>query len=35
MFNMNDKKTKQRVSVVIIIFLVLSLVLPTLSYIVA
>jgi len=35
MFNMNNKKTKQRVSVVIIIFLVLAMILPTLSYIVA
>lgn len=32
MFNMNNKKTKQRVSAVIIVILVLAMVLPTLSY---
>ncbi len=30
--NMNNKKTKQRVSMVIIVLLVLAMVLPTLSY---
>lgn len=32
MFNMNNKKTKQRVSAVIIAILVLAMVIPTLSY---
>lgn len=32
MFNMNNKKTKQRVSAVIILILVFAMVLPTLSY---
>lgn len=32
MFNMNNKKTKQRVSAVIIIILVLAMVIPTVSY---
>lgn len=31
MFNMNSKKTKQRISVVIIILLVLAMIIPTLS----
>ncbi len=34
MFNMNSKKTKKRISAVIIVILVLAMVLPTLSYIV-
>lgn len=32
MFNMNSKKTKQRISAVIIAVLVLAMVLPTLTY---
>lgn len=32
MFNMNHKKTRQRVSAVIIVVLVVAMVLPTLSY---
>ncbi len=32
MFNMNNKKTKQRVASVIVILLVLAMVIPTLSY---
>lgn len=32
MFNMNNKKTRQRVSAGIIIVLVLAMVIPTLSY---
>lgn len=32
MFNMNNKKTRQRVSAVIVIILVLAMVVPTLSY---
>lgn len=32
MFNLNNKKTKRRVSAVIIIILVLAMVIPTLSY---
>ncbi|SOY29090.1 hypothetical protein AMURIS_01805 [Acetatifactor muris] len=34
MFNMNNKKTKQRVSAVIVILLVLAMLIPTLSYLV-
>lgn len=32
MFNLNNRKTKQRVSAVIIVILVLAMVIPTLSY---
>lgn len=32
MLNMNNKKTRQRISAVIIIILVLAMVIPTLSY---
>ena len=32
MLNMNNKKTKQRISAVIIVLLVLAMILPTLSY---
>lgn len=32
MFNMNNKKTRQRISAVIIVILVLAMVLPTLTY---
>lgn len=32
MFNLNNKKTKQRVSVVIIVILVFAMVIPTLTY---
>lgn len=32
MFNMNNKKTKQRISAVIIAFLILAMILPTLAY---
>jgi len=32
MFNMHNKKTKQRISAVIIAILVLAMVIPTLSY---
>lgn len=32
MFNMNNRKTKQRISAVIIAILVLAMVIPTLSY---
>lgn len=32
MFNLNNKKTKQRISAIIIIVLVLAMVIPTLSY---
>ena len=32
MFNMNNRKTRQRVSAVIIVILVLALVIPTLAY---
>jgi len=35
MFQMNNKKTRQRISMVIIVLLVLAMVLPTLSYFVA
>lgn len=34
MFHMNNKKTKQVVSAVIIIVLVLAMVIPTLSYLI-
>ena len=33
MINMHNKKTKQRISAVIIVILVLAMVLPTLTYI--
>ena len=33
MFNMNNKKTKRRISVVIIVILVFAMVIPTLAYI--
>lgn len=32
MFNMNNKKTRQRISAVIIIILILAMVIPTVSY---
>ncbi len=32
MFNMNNKKTKQRVAGIIIVLLVLAMIIPTLSY---
>lgn len=32
MFNMNNKKTRQRVSAVIIIILVLAMIIPTVTY---
>ena len=32
MFNMNNKKTKQRIAGVIVILLVFAMVIPTLSY---
>ncbi len=32
MFNMNNKKTRQRISAVIVIILVLAMVIPTLTY---
>lgn len=32
MFNMNNKKTKQRISAVIIAIIVVAMLLPTLSY---
>lgn len=32
MFNMNNKKTRQRFSVVLIVILVLAMVIPTVSY---
>lgn len=32
MFNMNNKKTKQRISAIIVIILVLAMVIPTLAY---
>jgi len=32
MFNMNNKKTRQRVSAVIVVVLVLALIIPTLTY---
>ena len=32
MFNMNNKKTRQRISVVIIAIIVVAMLLPTLSY---
>lgn len=32
MFNMHNKKTKQRIAGVIVILLVLAMVIPTLSY---
>lgn len=32
MFNMNSKKTRRKISVVIIVFLVLAMVIPTLAY---
>ena len=32
MFNMHNKKTKQRISIVIIVFLVLAMIIPSLSY---
>ncbi len=32
MFNMNNKKTKQRVSAIIVILLVLAMVIPTVAY---
>lgn len=34
MFNMNNKKTKQTISAVIVTILVLAMVIPTLSYLV-
>lgn len=33
MFRMNNKKTKQRISAIIVIILVLAMIIPTLSYI--
>lgn len=32
MFNMNNKKTKQRISAAIIVLLILAMVIPTLAY---
>lgn len=32
MFNMHNRKTKQRIAAVIVILLVLAMVIPTLSY---
>lgn len=32
MFNMNNKKTRQRISAIIVIILVLAMVIPTLAY---
>lgn len=32
MFNMNNKKTKQRISAVIIVILIVAMILPTLAY---
>ncbi len=32
MFNLNNRKTKQKISAVIIVILVLAMVIPTLSY---
>lgn len=32
MFNMNNRKTKQRVAAVIVVILVLAMVIPTLAY---
>ncbi len=32
MFNMHNKKTKQRMAAIIVILLVLAMVIPTLSY---
>ncbi len=32
MFNMNHKKTRQRVSAVIIVLLIVAMVIPTLAY---
>lgn len=32
MFNMNNKKTRQRVSAVIIAIIIVAMILPTLSY---
>lgn len=32
MFNMNNRKTKQRVAAVIVVLLVLAMVIPTLAY---
>ncbi|MCI9142298.1 MAG: hypothetical protein HFH87_06700 [Lachnospiraceae bacterium] len=34
MFNMNNKKTRQKVSAVIVILLVLAMLIPTLSYLI-
>ncbi len=32
MFNMNNKKTRQRISAAIIVLLILAMVIPTLAY---
>lgn len=32
MFNMNNKKTRQRISATIIVLLILAMVIPTLAY---
>lgn len=32
MFNMNNKKTRQRISAAIIVLLILAIVIPTLAY---
>ena len=32
MFNMNNRKTKQRIAAVIVVILVLAMVIPTLAY---
>lgn len=32
MFNMNNKKTKQTISAIIVLILVLAMIIPTLSY---
>lgn len=32
MFNMNSKKTRQRVSIVIIVILVIAMIIPTVAY---
>lgn len=34
MFNLNNKKTRQKVSAVIVILLVLAMLIPTLSYLI-
>lgn len=34
MFNLHNKKTKQKVSAVIIVILVLAMIIPTLSYLI-